>query len=255
MANGEARVRIAAVGDMHCGRTPAAALTPLFTQVNERADVLVLCGDLTDHGLPEEAEALARVLADTVRLPMLGVLGNHDWHSGKAAEVEKILAGVGLQLLDGEAIEVQGVGFAGVKGFLGGFGRGTLEPWGEEMVKLMVREAVEEALKLESALAKLRTARRVGVLHYAPIQATVEGEPPEIFPFLGCSRLEEPLHRYGVSVVFHGHAHRGSPEGKLRNDVPVFNALWLCLCCKPQLPRAAGLSRAYELTVAACGVA
>jgi Icc-related predicted phosphoesterase len=115
------------------------------------------------------------------------------------------------------------VGFAGVKGFLGGFGRGTLEPWGEEMVKQVVHEAVEEALKLESALAKLRTSQRVALLHYAPIRETVEGEPPEIFPFLGCSRLEEPLNRYPVAVVFHGHAHRGRPEGKLRNDTPVYN--------------------------------
>src|SRR5579871_2119855 len=112
MTNGEARVRIAALADIHCGRTPADTLAELFAQVNERADVLVLCGDLTDQGLPEEATALAGVLARNVRIPMLGVLGNHDWHSGQAAEVEKILTDVGLSLLDGTAIEVHGVGFA-----------------------------------------------------------------------------------------------------------------------------------------------
>jgi Icc-related predicted phosphoesterase len=243
----ETRLRIAALGDTHCGKVPADTLAPLFAQVNDRADVLVLCGDLTDHGLPEEAAALARLLA-AVRVPMVGVLGNHDYHGGKVAEVTRILTHAGLQLLDGEPVEVRGVGFAGAKGFLGGFGRGTLEPWGEDMVKQMVHESVEEAVKLGSGLAKLRTARRVAVLHYAPIRETVEGEPPEIFPFLGCSRLEEPLHRYGVSVVFHGHAHRGSPEGRLRKDVPVFNvALPLLQRTFPDRPE----FRVYELTVPA----
>jgi Icc-related predicted phosphoesterase len=244
-------VRMAALGDTHCGRVPAESLAPLLAQVNDRADVLLLCGDLTDHGLPEEAAALARVLA-AVRVPMLGVLGNHDWHAGRAAEVTRILTDAGVQLLDGEAVELNGVGYAGVKGFLGGFGRWTLEPWGEDMVKQMVRESVEEVLKLESALAKLRTHHRVAILHYAPIQATVEGEPPEIFPFLGCSRLEEPLHRYGVSAVFHGHAHRGTPEGRLRNDVPVFNvALPLLQRSYPDRPP----FRVFELTVPAADVA
>src|SRR5262245_2716989 len=146
------RVRIAALGDTHCGKTAAETLAPLFAQVNDHADVLVLCGDLTDHGLPEEAVALARVLS-VVRVPMVGVLGNHDCHSGHTAEVTRILADAGLQLLDGEPAEVRGVGFAGAKGFLGGFGRGTLEPWGEDMVKQMVRESVEEAVKLGSGLA------------------------------------------------------------------------------------------------------
>ena len=103
---------------------------------------------------------------------------------------------------------------AGVKGFCGGFGRGVLEPWGEEVIKHFVREAVAEVLKLESVLARLQTEQRLAVLHYAPIRATVEGEPPEIFPFLGSSRLEEPLTRYPVTAVVHGHAHHGSPEGR-----------------------------------------
>jgi Icc-related predicted phosphoesterase len=98
-----------------------------------------------------------------------------------------------------------------------------LGAWGEETIKRLVHETVEEALKLEAALAKLQTAQRVAVLHYAPIQATVEGEPPEIFPFLGSSRLEEPLNRYSVTAVFHGHAHYGSPEGRTLGDIPVYN--------------------------------
>ena len=121
-----------------------------------------------------------------------------------------ILTRGGITVLDGTAIEIHGIGFAGVKGFCGGFGRKMLEPWGEPIIKAYVREAVDETLKLETALAKLRTPRRVAVLHYAPIEATVEGEPKEIYPFLGSSRLED-------------HAHRGAPEGKTRAGVPVHN--------------------------------
>jgi Icc-related predicted phosphoesterase len=181
-----------------------------------------LGGDLTDHGLPEEAHLLLRELS-TVKVPLIGVLGNHDYEAGQSQEVRQILVDGGVRMLDGEAVEVQGVGIAGGKGFAGGFGRGTLGPWGEEIVKQFVREAVDEAFKLESALARLRTPERIALLHYAPIEATVEGEPREIFPFLGCGRLAEPLTRYPVTAVFHGHAHRGSPEGKLGDNVPVYN--------------------------------
>jgi len=194
----------------------------MFQQIVGEADVLLLCGDLTDHGLPEEAQVLAHELAG-VKIPMLGVFGNHDYHSGHVAEVEHILEATGLKILDGDDCEVHGVGFAGVKGFGGGFGRHTLEAWGEDAIKKFVYEAVEEALKLEKALARLHSSRRVAVLHYAPVQATVEGEPPAIFPFLGSSRLEEPINRYGVSAVFHGHAHHGSPEGKTMAGIPVYN--------------------------------
>jgi Icc-related predicted phosphoesterase len=216
------QVRIAAVSDLHCTRTSQGAFQPLFQRVAGDADILLLCGDLTDHGLPEEARVLAQELAG-LRLPMLGVLGNHDYHSDHAEEVERIVEGAGLKLLDGDDCVVHGVGFAGVKGFGGGFGRHTLEAWGEPAIKKFVYEAVEEALKLEKALARLSGPARVAVLHYAPVQSTVEGEPPAIFPFLGSSRLEEPLNRYGVTVVFHGHAHHGSPEGKTLSGIPVYN--------------------------------
>jgi Icc-related predicted phosphoesterase len=154
---------------------------------------------------------------------MVAVLGNHDFESGKQDEVKQILIDAGVQVLDGDACEIHGIGFAGVKGFGGGFGKHVLKPWGEDSMKRLVHEAVEEALKLESALARLRTEQQVAVLHYAPIQATVEGEPLEIFPFLGCSRLEEPLNRYPVNVAFHGHAHHGHPEGRTQGNVPVYN--------------------------------
>lgn len=216
------KVRIAALGDLHCTKSSQGVFQPLFNQVSAAADVLLICGDLTDHGLPEEAEVLARELA-AVRIPMLGVLGNHDCHSGHETQVEGILASAGIKLLDGDDCQVHGIGFAGVKGFCGGFGRHTLEAWGEEAVKDFVYESVEEALKLEKALARLSMKQRIAVLHYAPIQATVEGEPCAIFPFLGSSRLEEPLNRYAVTAVFHGHAHHGSPEGKTMTGIPVYN--------------------------------
>jgi Icc-related predicted phosphoesterase len=198
--------------------------------VNDAADALLLCGDLTDYGLPEETKVLADALG-VVKLPIVAVLGNHDHESGAPDEVRQILTGAGVRMLDGEAVEVLGVGIAGAKGFAGGFGRGSLGPWGEAAIKLFVNEAVQEAMKFESALAKLRTSRRIAMLHYSPIEATVEGEPVAIYPFLGSSRLEDPLVRYPVDFVVHGHAHRGSPEGATVNGVPVYNV------AKPLLTR------------------
>lgn len=223
MSNAKTSITLAVASDLHCRKDSQGALQPVFAQIADRADVLLLCGDLTDYGLPEEAHVLAKEISSAVRVPVLAVLGNHDFETGQAAEVSKILAGSGITILDGDAVEIHGVGFAGVKGFCGGFGRRMLEPWGEEIIKRFVREAADEALKLESALAKLRTPQRIAVLHYAPIQGTVEGEPVEIYPFLGSSRLEDPLNRYEVTAAFHGHAHRGSPEGRTRGGLPVFN--------------------------------
>jgi Icc-related predicted phosphoesterase len=217
-------VRIAAIGDLHHGRNVVqGSLQPLFAQATELADVLVVCGDLTDYGLPDEARALAREMTSALKIPAVAVLGNHDFESGQQAEIVKIMTDAGVVVLDGDTTEVHGIGFAGVKGFCGGFGRRALGPWGEDIIKHFVREAVDEALKLESALARLRNDHLVALLHYSPIQATVEGEPREIFPFLGCSRLEEPIGRFPVSLVFHGHAHHGQPEGRTTSDVAVFN--------------------------------
>jgi Icc-related predicted phosphoesterase len=137
--------------------------------------------------------------------------------------VSRILCEAGVHVLDGTSFEIHGVGFAGVKGFAGGFGRGALGPWGEEIIKLFVREALNEALKLETALARLRTEHRIVLMHYSPIEGTVAGEPKEIYPYLGSSRLEEPLTRYPVSAVFHGHAHHGTAEGRTRTGTPVYN--------------------------------
>jgi len=172
-----------------------------------------------------------------VRVPMVAVLGNHDFESGQQSEVCRILTEAGVKMLDGEALEIAGIGFAGAKGFPGGFGSGTLGPWGESGVKRFVQEAIDESLKLEAALARLRTERRVAMLHYSPIRATVEGEPLEIFPFLGTSRLEEPLERHPVDFVVHGHAHHGALEGHTRSGIPVYNvALPLLLRSFPDRP-------------------
>jgi Icc-related predicted phosphoesterase len=222
MEPARAQLRIAAMGDLHVSKNSQGAFQPLFAQINQAADVLAVCGDFTDYGLPEEAHLLVKELA-VMKIPVIAVLGNHDYEGGKPHEIRQILLDGGVRVLDGEATEVGGVGFAGVKGFAGGFGRGALGPWGEQAIKRFVQEAVDEALKLEAALARLRTQKRVALLHYSPIRATVEGEPPEIFAYLGSSRLEEPINRYRVSAVFHGHAHRGTPEGRTSAGVPVHN--------------------------------
>ena len=216
-------MRVAAVGDLHCTKTSQGAYQPLLAAASAGADVLLLCGDLTDYGLPDEARVLVRELSAALRIPAVAVLGNHDYESGQQEEVVAILREGGVTVLDGDGCEVGGLGIGGVKGLGGGFGERALQPWGEELFKRFVRETVDEALKLETALARLRTARRVAILHYSPIQGTVEGEPPELYPFLGSSRLEEPLNRYSVDLVFHGHAHHGRPEGQTRAGVPVYN--------------------------------
>jgi Icc-related predicted phosphoesterase len=216
-------LRIAAIADIHVKKSGQASLEPMFAAASQEADVLLFCGDLTDYGLVEEAKILAKDIAAFLRIPSIGVLGNHDFESGKADDVVKILADAGVTMLDGGSHEIEGVGFAGIKGFGGGFGRRQLNAWGEEIIKKFVHETIEEALKLEMALARLRTPQKIAVLHYAPIHATVAGEPPEINPFLGSSRLEEPIDRYRCSAVFHGHAHRGSLEGRTKGNVPVYN--------------------------------
>jgi len=223
MTRENGKVRIAALGDLHYTRSLELPVREILAEAGRDSDVLLICGDLTDHGLVEEAQALAREIHAAVTIPVIAVLGNHDFEGGKQEEIKNVLCDGGIRVLDGDATEVQGIGFAGVKGFCGGFGRGALGPWGEDIIKHFVREAVDEALKLEAALARLRGRPRIVVLHYSPIQETVEGEPPEIFAFLGSSRLEEPLSRYPVKAVFHGHAHRGQPEGKTAQGTPVYN--------------------------------
>lgn len=217
-----ASVRVAAVGDLHCTKTSQGVFQTLFARIAGSADVLLLAGDLTDCGLPDEARVLARELA-TLRIPAAAVLGNHDVESDKQDEIRQIITDAGVIVLDGDACELRGIGIAGIKGFGGGFGKRALGPWGETIIKQFVHEAVNEALKLEAAMARLRTKQLVALMHYAPVVETVVGEPFEIYPFVGSSRLEEPLGRYPVSLVLHGHAHRGQLQGKTKTDVPVYN--------------------------------
>ena len=198
MADRTGCVRIAAVGDIHVTRKSRGLFQPIFSQINNQADVLLLCGDLTDYGLPEEAHILAQELA-VVNIPVVAVLGNHDFESEKQEELHDILLGAGVMMLDGDSCEIGGIGFAGCKGFAGGFANACLEPWGEPIIlQSFVREAMNEALKLEAALARLDTPQKVVVLHYSPIHETVEGELSEIIPYLGSRRLEEPLNRFPV---------------------------------------------------------
>ena len=217
-------MRLAATADLHYTRTSKGSFDEIFRHASGEADAFLLCGDLTDYGLREEAEMFAEDLLANCDVPVVAVLGNHDFESGHPEEVKEVLTGAGVILLDGDACEFDGVGIAGAKGFAGGFGKGLLAPWGEPMIKAFVQESVDEALKLESALRRLKTKHRVVLLHYSPVIATIEGEPPEIFPFLGSSRLEEPLQRYPVDIVLHGHAHRGRAEGTTTDGAtPVYN--------------------------------
>jgi Icc-related predicted phosphoesterase len=215
-------LRVAAIGDLHVTVHGAGPLADLIARARDAVQALVLCGDLTEHGLPEEARVLAAELR-AARTPIVAVLGNHDYEAGRQGEIAAILREAGVRILDGESVELGEIGFAGAKGFAGGFGDRALEPWGEEAIKNFVREAVDESLKLGSALAKLRTPHKVVVLHYSPVIDTVVGEPPEIYAFLGSTRLAEPIDRYGASAVVHGHAHCGAAEGRTRAGIPVYN--------------------------------
>ena len=229
--------RIVAIADLHFGRHTAETFGPLLAQATTDADVLAVCGDLTDHGRLEEAQGVSRLLVQNSRVPVVAVLGNHDYESGQHEAVRRVLVDAGIHVLDGEAVEISGVGFAGTKGFCGGFGARALGAWGEPIIKAFVQEALSETLKLESALGRLRATTRIALLHYAPVASTVEGEPLEIYPFLGSTRMEEPLVRYEVHAVFHGHAHHGRAEGRTAGGAPVFNvSLPLLQRVQPEQP-------------------
>src|SRR5579859_2705237 len=215
-------MRIAATADLHFSSARQNALHDQLNRVREEADVLVLAGDLTNYGEPAEMEPLLNVVVRS-RVPTVAVLGNHDYESGKQVELMRMMSGSGIKVLDGTAYERDGVGFAGTKGFVGGFGRGALTAFGEPEIKAFVRASIDEALKLERAMSQLRTTKRVVVLHYAPIAGTIEGEAPEISPFLGTSRLAEVIDRHGADLVVHGHAHHGKLDGRTTGGIPVHN--------------------------------
>ncbi len=226
----DGKVRVAAIGDIHVQEHGGDAYREFFEEVSREAEVLLLCGDLTNIGLPREAEHLAEDLK-SCRIPVLAVLGNHDYERGQPEEIRKIVSAAGVVFLDEETFSLRKVGFAGVKGFAGGFEKHMLTSFGEGAIKHFVQEAVSEALRLETQLQTLTTQRRVVLLHYAPICTTLQGEPLEVYPFLGCSRLAETIDRFDVTAVFHGHSHLGSPEGKTPKGAAVYN------CCSEVLAR------------------
>ena len=232
-------MRVAAIGDLHVQESDTAPYRELFAEISNHADVLLLCGDLTNFGKTTEADILAEDIKSST-VPVLGVLGNHDYECGVPEEVARILTEAGMIVLDEQAHEIDGVGFAGVKGFMGGYGRGELAPFGEPIAKAFVDEAMNEARKLENGLRSLRTERSVAVLHYSPIPDTLEGEPMEIFQYLGSARLADAIDRFDhVKAVVHGHAHHGKYEGRTVRGTPVYNVAQFVL--KPKFGRAYAL--------------
>jgi len=215
-------MRIAAVADIHFAPPVWERIREKMEHVRDEADVLVLAGDLTNYGKATEMEPLLNVLV-RLRIPTVAVLGNHDYESDQQEQLMKMMADEGIKILDGTGYERDGVGFAGTKGFIGGFGRGVLTAFGEREVKNIVQAAIDESLKLERAMSQLRTEKRVVIVHYSPILTTVEGESPEIWPYLGTSRLAEVIDRHGADIVIHGHAHHGKAEGKTTGGIPVHN--------------------------------
>jgi len=215
-------MRIAATADLHFSPQSYDLIREAMSRVRDEADVLILAGDLTNFGKPEEMQSLLNALV-RLRVPIVAVLGNHDYESNQEQELIRLMTAEGIKVLDGSSYERDGVGFAGAKGFFGGYGRGALTSFGEPQVKAFVQAGVEEAMKLERALSQLRAEKRVVVTHYSPVADTVKGEPPEIYPYLGSSRLSEVIDRFGAEFVVHGHAHHGSPEGKTTSGIPVYN--------------------------------
>ncbi|MCA1409133.1 metallophosphoesterase [Ensifer sp. IC3342] len=216
------KLKVAAVADLHMKEDRSVSYAELFSEISQAADVLVIAGDLTDLGKPVEAELLADDLKSCT-IPVVAVLGNHDHQGNATEEVSSILLKAGVHLLNGQAVEIADVGFAGTKGFIGGFGRHMLGSFGEAAIKTMVSESVDEAMRLENALRTTTAKRALVILHYAPIAETIAGEPKEIYPFLGSSRLAETIDRFQVSAVVHGHAHKGTYEGQTPGGAPVFN--------------------------------
>lgn len=222
MSDVEKALKVAALGDLHVREDNAGSYRELFREISREADVLVLAGDLTDLGKLKEAEILAQDLK-ACSIPVIGVLGNHDYEGGIHEEVAHVLRDAGMKVLDGQSTEIGGIGFVGVKGFAGGFGRRMLGYFGEPAMKQFVNETMNETLKLENAMRHVKAKRSVVILHYAPVVDTIESEPLEIYPFLGSSRLAETIDRFKVSAIVHGHAHRGRFEGRTPGGQPVYN--------------------------------
>ncbi len=217
-------VKIAAISDLHYRLDSGRQLGAVFERVAQEADILLVCGDITHHGLAGEAAVFIEDAAPVLgKIPVLGVLGNHDFESGNQEVLFRRFRNAGVIMLDGDTRHIRGIGFAGVKGFAGGFGRMALQPWGEAAIKNFVQEAAAESQKLARALSELNSGPKIVLMHYSPIRETVAGEPQEIVPFLGSSSLEEPLNRFAATAAFHGHAHKGCLQGRTGANIPVYN--------------------------------
>jgi Icc-related predicted phosphoesterase len=220
------RIRIAAAGDIHCSEENRVAVAAAFAEAERDADLILLAGDLTTYGEPEQAALLAEICRD-VAVPVVAVLGNHDWHADRCAEVTALLEEAGVEMLERRHTvrDVRGtrVGIVGTKGFIGGFPDSELPDFGEPILRRVYAETTAEVAALDAGLAAIADCRlRIALLHYAPTTSTLEGERRVIWAFLGSSRLGVPIARYRPDLVLHGHAHGGTFEGSIQ-DVPVYN--------------------------------
>ena len=215
-------MRIAAIADLHYRVSSRGLAAQLFAGIEREADVLLVGGDITDTGLESEMAVLLDDFS-SLRLPVVAVLGNHDHESARHEVLTEMLVHSGVLVLEDNAVEIDGVNFVGTKGFCGGFGERLIQPFGEEAVKSFTEESVGEAGRLENALANANTGPTAVILHYSPVKETLDGESPELYPFLGTSRLADSIDRQGADFVIHGHAHNGSPDGRTAGGVPVYN--------------------------------
>ncbi|HEX5763317.1 MAG TPA: metallophosphoesterase [Solirubrobacterales bacterium] len=224
--NGARKLRVAAAGDIHCREANRERVVEAFAQLDGEADIALVAGDLTSHGTLEEAEIVCAAAAAT-DVPVFAVLGNHDWHAGEQGAIRERLSEGGVRILDGEStvVELDGieVGLVGCKGFVGGFAPRHLPDFGEPSLRAVYAETTAEVEALAAGLHEIATCPiRIVLLHYSPVEATLEGEPREILPFLGSDRFAAPILEHGPDLVLHGHAHDGSPEGRI-GEVPVLN--------------------------------
>jgi Icc-related predicted phosphoesterase len=219
-------IRIAAVGDVHLGEDARGQLRPALDHLAEHAEVLLLAGDLTRHGTVDEAHVVADEFAD-LPVPVVAVLGNHDHHSDAADDVAKVLEDRGIRVLEGDTftmdVDGQRLGVAGVKGFGGGFAGKCASNFGEPEMKAFVNHTIDRAERLRAALSSLDTDVRIALTHYSPIPETLRGEPPEIYPFLGCYQLGEVIDDCGADLAIHGHAHFGCEQGVTPGGTRVRN--------------------------------
>jgi uncharacterized protein len=219
-------LRIAAAGDIHCHEGIRSQIAETMAAVAEQADLVLLCGDLTTHGRPEQAAVLAEACAD-LQLPILAVLGNHDWHCDQADELVSVLRDARIDVMERESriVSVCGceIGVVGLKGFVGGFARSHLPDFGEPLLREVYRETSRDVDALDQGLRDVELCPlRLVMLHYAPSVTTIEGEPVGIWPFLGTDRLAAPIVAHEPDLVVHGHAHAGTFAGTIEH-VPVYN--------------------------------